>query len=361
MFSQNVSGTGPVRGHFLGRWLKGYGGYMKYKTYLQTISQEEIVQERLRIIKYFDAFGSQATQEAFGFSRSTVYAWKKIYKDARANPASLIPKSRRPKKVRRMILDERIVTFIRNLREKSYRLGKEKIKPLLDIYCQEINIKSPSVSLIGKIIKRRNLTFRDQGRIYHDPSFAHPKPKLKRDRIPKGYKSLSPGECLQIDTVVRFDLGTKRYILTAIDLFSRFSFAFAYTKLTSQISLDFLRKLMKVSPFKIQAVKTDNGLEFLGEFDDYLRRRGITHYFSYPRTPKSNAFIERFNRTLQEEFVDYHREYLANTLAFNEKLIEYLLYYNQVRPHKSLHLQSPLGFLVSNRILSRMSVTHTVI
>lgn len=359
MYRIGTKGTAPIRGHFLGRWIRGYGRYMKYKEYLKTITDHEVVEERLRIIRYFDEFGPKPTRQAFGFGRSTVYAWKKAYVDSRSNPSSLIPKSRRPKSVRQMILDERVLSFLKNIRENNYRLGKEKIKPLLDLYCLETGIKSISTSLIGKVIKRRNLFFKRSGRIYHNPGRVQSRSQVRRERIPKGYKSLVAGQCLQLDTIVRFDLGTRRYLLTAIDLFSRFSFALAYQKLSSQIALDFFKKLEVVTPFKIKAVKTDNGLEFLKDFDDYLRKKGIVHYFSYPRTPKSNAFIERFNRTIQEEFVEENTEYLEDTLTFNEKLIDYLLYYNQIRPHKSLDLKSPLQYLVYEQVLSRMSVTHT--
>lgn len=359
MYRAGTKGTGPVKGHYLGRWLRGYGRYMQYQQYLKTITGHEAVQERLRIIGYFDEFGPKATRQAFGLSRSTVYAWKKVYRDSRFNPASLIPRSRRPLRVRQMRTDGRIVTFLHDLREQRYHLGKEKIKPLLDIFCRENGLRPISTSLIGKIIKRQNLFFKPQGRAYHTPGRKSSLAYLKRPRLPKGYRSLAAGDCLQIDTIVRFDLGVKRYLLTAIDLFSRFSFALAYNQLSSRTALDFFRKLERVAPFAIETVKTDNGLEFLGEFDDYLRKRGITHYFSYPRTPQSNAFIERFNRTLQEEFVEDNLEFLAETETFNRKLIEYLLYYNQIRPHKALGLKAPLAYLVLKDVLSRMSVTHT--
>jgi len=47
---------------------------------------------------------------------------------------SLIPKSRRPKRVRQMKITPDIVTFIRTLREEHPRIGKEKIKKFLDEY-----------------------------------------------------------------------------------------------------------------------------------------------------------------------------------------------------------------------------------
>jgi len=361
MHSSRVKGTGPVRMHFLGKYIVGYHRYMLFKQYLHTITHNEIVQKRIEIVNFLEKYGKEATKEAFGYSKTEVYRWRKLYKDSKYNPEVLLPMSKRPHRTRRMLVDERILDFIKNLREHNFRIGKEKIKVLLDTYCKELSIKSPSESLIGKIIKRNNLVFKHTGKAYHNPDNKPTIPgkrKLK-DRVPKEYRSLKPGDLLQLDTVVRFDLGTKRYILTAIDLFSRFTFAFAYTKLSSQVSLDFFKKLEVIAPFTIQSVKTDNGLEFLGDFDNYLTKQSITHYFSYPRTPKSNAYIERFNRTIQEEFVDNNLEYFTDTDVFNQKLMEYLLYYNQVRPHKSLQNQTPLGYLVSRELVSVMSVTST--
>ena len=49
-----------------------------------------------------------------------------------------------------------------------------------------------------------------------------------------------------------------------------------------------------------------------------------------------NAHAERFNRTLQEQFVDYQEDLLFDDLAaFNQKLADWLLAYNTVLPHHS--------------------------
>ncbi len=51
-------------------------------------------------------------------------------------------------------------------------------------------------------------------------------------------------------------------------------------------------------------------------------------------SPKMNAHVERFNRALQEQFVDYHEDQLFHDLAgFNRKLAAWLLDYNTVLPH----------------------------
>ena len=54
-------------------------------------------------------------------------------------------------------------------------------------------------------------------------------------------------------------------------------------------------------PFNIKAIQIDNGLESKKYFDKYTQDKKIIHYFNYPQNPKSN-YIERFNRTIQEQF-----------------------------------------------------------
>ena len=70
-----------------------------------------------------------------------------------------------------------------------------------------------------------------------------------------------------------------------------------------------------------------------------------------------NAHVERFNRTTQEEFIDYHQKMLimtskvrpAATISpneFNRQLIPCLLWYSAQRPHWALNLDSPVQFLL---------------
>ena len=55
----------------------------------------------------------------------------------------------------------------------------------------------------------------------------------------------------------------------------------------------------EVFPYPLQSVLTDNGSEFMKHFDEEIRRLHKTHWHTYPRTPKMNAHVERFNRTFR--------------------------------------------------------------
>ncbi len=70
-----------------------------------------------------------------------------------------------------------------------------------------------------------------------------------------------------------------------------------------------------------------------------------------------NAHIERFNRTLEEEFIMWNKCLMVdrdNLDKVNEKLQEYVTYYNTVRPHTSLGFVSPEEYYVKNRENSHM-------
>ncbi len=50
-----------------------------------------------------------------------------------------------------------------------------------------------------------------------------------------------------------------------------------------------------------------------------------------------NACAERFNRTVQERFVDYHEDVLcADLAAFNHRLADWLIEYSTVLPYHGL-------------------------
>ena len=61
-----------------------------------------------------------------------------------------------------------------------------------------------------------------------------------------------------------------------------------------------------------------------------------------------NAHVERFNHTLQEEFLNYHKGLLLDCEAFNTKLMDYLIFYNTKRVHYAFgNKMTPVQFLLS--------------
>ena len=51
---------------------------------------------------------------------------------------------------------------------------------------------------------------------------------------------------------------------------------------------------------KVKCIRTDNGGEYCGPFDEYCKHQGIRHQKTPPKTPQLNGLVERMNRTLME-------------------------------------------------------------
>ncbi|MBI4999669.1 hypothetical protein HZB97_02785 [Candidatus Gottesmanbacteria bacterium] len=171
--------------------------------------------------------------------------------------------------------------------------------------------------------------------------------------FPKGHISILakiPRVSIEIHTRrgrnVRVTNGIKDYFYSAIDTRMKFSLTLNYPTLNSRNNKDFYLKFKSCYPGDIKDWQSDNGLENLGEFDDQLKRHGIPHLFTYPRCPK---------------FIDCNLDTIYDRILFNQKLADYLIFYNTKRVHKSLGLKSPMDFLISEGGMSKKSVTYTPI
>ena len=57
-----------------------------------------------------------------------------------------------------------------------------------------------------------------------------------------------------------------------------------------------------------ERIRTDNGPEFAGSaMAVWAEERGVVLDFIKPGKPTQNSYIERFNRTLREDVLDYYK------------------------------------------------------
>jgi len=328
---------------------------------LRSYSLSEIAQKKMEIITFYNEFGEEATIKAFGADRKVVSRWRKRLAENKGKLESLIPYSTRPKTVRRVSYTQKIVDFIREYREDHPRTGKEKIKIELDSHCLNEGLKTVSESTVGNIIKRHKFFFQKSGRIYHNPNskWARNDAKKKKRLRVKHPPKLDDFGHIQSDAVQRITDGIRDYFISAIDAKMKFTLTLNYKSLTSRNNKDLYQRFRSVYPGKIKDWQSDNGSENLGEFDQQLEEDQIPHFFSYPRCPKINTYIERYNRTVQEEFIDNNLDIIHDKILFNQKLADYLIWYNSKRPHKSLGLKSPLQYLIEKGGVSHKYLTYT--
>jgi transposase InsO family protein len=320
----------------------------------------EQAKERCRILVFWEKYGTKATKEAFGVSRPTLFRWQSALKANFGKLEALNRKSTIPKKKRKRIIPDEVKNFIINERKYDPHLSKDKLSILL----KEDGIANLSASTVGRILN----DMKEQGLIkketklsyYANTDFFREKTIQKRKKLRScGYK----GGLVKADSIVRFTNGIKRYIVTAIDVEGKFAFAYAYKNHSSDSASDFMKKFKSVAPVSLTHVQTDNGSEFAKHFEIHLEKNGIVHFHTYPRCPKQNSEIERFNRTLSDAFIKRNRMLLAYDIdTFNDKLMDWLLWYNTRRPHWSLGLISPLRYICNqlSEKESQMCWTSTI-
>lgn len=279
-------------------------------------------------------FNASLTCRHFGISPKTFYKWKKLFDPT--NLRLLEDKSRAPNHVRQWEVTPTQEQRIIRLKEQYIRWGKEKIKIL---YQQEYKEQISSWK-VQRVIERRKL-------YYHPQRTAKIRRKrqrsLRKKRITELQKRQYPGFLICFDTIVIHWNGLKRYIFTAIDYVSKLAFARMYTTKSSYNSQDFLKRLYYLLDGKIFNAGHDNGSEFQKLFAKECESLAIPQWHSRPHTPKDNPVSERFNQTLQQEFINLGN-FTPNVKLFNRNLTEWLIIYNFKRPHQTLGYKTPIQF-----------------
>ncbi|GJZ38280.1 retrovirus-related pol polyprotein from transposon TNT 1-94 [Tanacetum coccineum] len=126
----------------------------------------------------------------------------------------------------------------------------------------------------------------------------------------KAKNIVSTTRCLELLHMDRFGPSAVRsyrgncYTLVIVDDYSRYTwtrFLKDKTKAFDQFEI-FSKKIQNQLGCTILSIRSDHGMEFDNEvqFGEFCNTNGITHNFSAPRTPQSNAVVEKKNRTLQE-------------------------------------------------------------
>ncbi len=90
---------------------------------------------------------------------------------------------------------------------------------------------------------------------------------------------------------------------------------------------------------KVRFLICDRDAKYSDCFDEVFRTEGVRVIRTPIRSPKANAFAERFVKTVRRECLDH-------LLIFGERhlqriLREYVRHYNEERPHRGLSLRTP--------------------
>mgnify|MGYP001247204355 CR=1 FL=1 len=290
---------------------------------------------KIKIIDWHRTHGKNTslTSRHFGIGRMTLYRWLKRFN--KCGVVGLNEYSRRPKNVRRPVTPWQVVDKTVQLRKQYPAWSKHKLRVLLER--EGIRV---SVSTVGRILKRKGL-------INKKKSLKRKRAALRpKARFPKGLRINQEGQMIQIDTKhIMLVGGEKYYQFTAIDVLSKRRVLRIYPSESSRNGALFLKECIDSFPFPVLAVQTDNGAPFLKEFDKLCKELNIPHYFTYPRNPKQNTYVEISHGADEREF--YQQGNICSILSvMRERIKEREYVWNNVRPHQALGQLTPSEYLL---------------
>ncbi len=252
--------------------------------------------------------------------------------------ASLLPQKRGPKwKTRRApdLVEEKV----KELRERG--MNRYEIVHVLRPILKEA---TPSPSGVYAILKRHNLN-----------RLKPPMKETKRRIIKEKAGELGHIDCHHLSRSLVLGEHKRRYLVSVIDACTRIAWAEVVDDIKAlTVMFATLRCFNILSTrysIRFAEVLTDNGPEVGTKeskqkpqhpFERLLMELGVKHHYTRPYRPQTNGKVERFWKTLEEDLI--YETTFDSTEQFKDELMQYLLYYNEERPHSALGGITPAEF-----------------
>jgi transposase InsO family protein len=210
----------------------------------------------------------------------------------------------------------------------------------------------PSLSTIYRVLRRYRLNRRT-------PAMREEKRRIIKDKLGElGHVDLHqlPRDMFQTPpSVIAF-------VICLIDSCSRLAWA---EVLTSKKALPVMFKTLKMINtlnvtygLQFAEILSDNGAEFASRttphehpFEAMLLELGIKHRYTRPYRPQTNGKVERFWRTLDDDVIAGAT--FDDLAHFANELFDYLIYYNNFRPHQALGGRTPKDFAATRTHATR--------
>ncbi len=259
-----------------------------------------------------------AVADAAGVSRATVYKWLRRFREE--GPAGLEDRSSRPRRCP-TALPARSVQRILGARRRA-KVGPHQLAGMLGIPRSTIYgvLCRHGLSRLSHIDRPTGIPIRRYWRL------------RGREAVPHHHT-----------TKTGYD-----YIHSAVDDNTRIAFSQIRADETGDSCAEFLLATAKAFAdigITIERVMTDEAKNYTVSkaFKSACSHLVIRHVTTGPYRPRINGKVERFNRTLAEEWA-YKRLYRSNShrqTVFNQ----WLWNYNHNRPHTALNGRSPMDSL----------------
>ncbi len=309
----------------------------------------KIAKQRLSVLELAERLGNitEACRRR-GMDRTSFYEWKRRFQTHGLEGLKDLPPIHKshPQAVKPEV-EARIIELA--LEHPSYGCNKlEKILSLEGPYVSNVTIQKILIEHgLGSRYDRWLALERksaEQGIALTAEQVAYIE-KLNPSFKERHVESSGPGQLLSQDT---FFVGTLKgvgrvYMHTVIDTYGSFAFGFLHTTKQPEAAVSVVHN--DVVPFykehgiEVKAILTDNGREYCGTeahpYELYLALNDIEHRRTQVRRPQTNGFVERFHRTVLDEFfrIVFRKKLYETVASLQEDLDSWLHEYNYERPH----------------------------
>ena len=312
-------------------------------------AEQKLVKQRLSVLQLAEALGnvSEACRQR-AVSRTQFYEYKRRFQTHGIEGLKDLPPIA---KSHPMTTPPETVEKIKSLALTHPAYGCNRLEALL---------KADGISLsyvtIQKILEKHQLGTRYDRWLALENHRADTRMELSGEQVAfieknnpcfkeRHVESSKPGELLNQDTFYVGHLKGvgKVYLHAVVDTFSSYAFAFLHTSKQPEAAVAVLHN--DVLPFYqahklvVDNILTDNSREFCGKethpYQLYLSLNDINHRTTKVRHPQTNGFIERFNRTILDEFfrIRFRETFYSSVEALQADLDKWLIVYNEQRPH----------------------------
>jgi transposase InsO family protein len=299
-----------------------------------------VVEQRYQAVLAVIREGVQVVEVArrFDVSRQAVHRWLRWYEDQ--GLPGLVDRSHRPPRCSHQ-MDPAVEVWVLEARRRNpdwgpRRLVHEAARAGVD--------PVPSRSGTYRALRRAGL--------------IDSQARRRRDRRFRRWERGGAMELWQMDVVggVLLADGRQCKVLTGLDDHSRFVVcAGLMLRATSRAVCSHFAEAMRRHGVP-QEILTDNGKVFTGRFgakdtevlfDRICRENGIDHLLTAPRRPTTTGKIERFHRTLRQEFLT--ERVFDDLESAQAQLDAWVATYNTERPHSALGMATPASRFTPTR------------
>lgn len=309
---------------------------------------EKLALSRLRVLKLAEEIGNIAEACRRGnMDRTSFYEWKRRYQVHGLDGLKDLPPVHKshpqttPEHIRDAVLD----LSLRNPAWGCKRLAAELTRQKMPLSHQTVQRILKNAGRASRI--QRFLALEDKALegLELTPEHMRVLERLNPCFKERHVESSAPGELVSQDTfyVGQFKGIGRVYLHTAVDTFGSYAFACLATERNAQRAAEMFWG--HVAPFyeahdlPLKSMLTDNGTEFCGNethpYEKLLFQLNVEHRTTRVARPQTNGFVERFHRTILEEFFRVRlRERIYEELdSLEMDLQTWLVHYNTERPH----------------------------